>query len=99
MIKALKATTLVPGEAGIVMESLINGEGIPSHHEGVWIKKDDDGLALVMTTDFASFTKDPDAVDERRRAARERKRLEHKHGLQRMDARWKFLEDWDSTRS
>jgi len=94
VIRALKATSLVPGEAGLVMESLMAGKELPSHHEGIWTKRDDESLKLVNSTDLTRLTRHPDEVDAKRRAVRERKRLELKHGLDRMRARTEFLKAW-----
>lgn len=94
VIQGLKATSMNPGEAGVVMESLMAGKGLPGHHEGVWTKRDDDSLELVNSTDLTKLTRDPDEVDAKRRALKERKRLELKHGAQRIKARADFLNAW-----
>lgn len=96
VIQGLKATSMAPGEAGVVMESLMAGQGIPSRHEGVWTSRDDEGLGLVDNTDLARHTRDPREVDKKRQALRELKRLRHKHGQRRVEERLDFLRAWNT---
>jgi hypothetical protein len=44
VISALEATTMDPGISSPVMESLMNGDGIPEDIAGVWTSWDDDAL-------------------------------------------------------
>jgi hypothetical protein len=44
VIDALEATTMETGDAGLVMEQLTNGGGIPENHQGVWTAWDDEAL-------------------------------------------------------
>jgi hypothetical protein len=44
VISALEATTMEPGISSPVMESLMNGDGIPENIAGVWTSWDDDAL-------------------------------------------------------
>ncbi|RFU29930.1 hypothetical protein B7463_g6406, partial [Scytalidium lignicola] len=51
VIMALEATTMETGDAGIVMEALINGEGIPQNMQGVWTEEDDEALDAPEDSD------------------------------------------------
>lgn len=44
VIQAIEATTMEPANASIVMESLLNSNGIPENMEGVWTAEDDEAL-------------------------------------------------------
>ena len=55
VIEALEATTMETGDAGFVMEQLMNGDGIPENHRGVWTTWDDEAVDA------------PDGSDEFRR--------------------------------
>ena len=44
VIRALEATTMNTGDAGIVMESLHAGTGIPNDIQGVWTSSDDEAV-------------------------------------------------------
>lgn len=44
VIQALQATTMHTGDAGMVMEELHNGHGIPENVQGVWTSTDDAAL-------------------------------------------------------
>jgi hypothetical protein len=94
IVQAFKATSMAPGEAGVVMESLIAGHGIPQNNPGVWTKRDDADLATIFDTDLM-YSKSPKMVDRKRKALRERKRLMEKHGLKQMEIRRKFLQEWE----
>ncbi|PNY26866.1 Telomeric repeat-binding factor 2-interacting protein 1 [Tolypocladium capitatum] len=90
VVDALRRTTMTPGGlAALVMQSLKDGSGVPSHHEGVWTDRDDKGLHLVD-----SIHADEPSVElkERRRAKKEFDRLVAKHGLDRIELRRLFLE-------
>lgn len=93
-LKALKATTLVPGEAGLVMESLMRGDGIPSHHEGIWTERDDEALELVNSVGSIKVARSPAEVELKRRVTKERTRLLAKHGIERIEARTEFLKSY-----
>lgn len=89
--KALKATSFVVSEAGPVMERLRAGLGIPHDVPGVWTAADDEGLWLVLRTDFKKTATGLESIAKLERAKRERKRLLEKHGEERMRARKPFL--------
>ncbi len=91
VIQGLKAATGDPGLAGIVMESVTPGKGVPTHHEGIWTKRDDEWLALIASVDFESEPNSEAERKTRERAEKVRKKLEHKHGVERMEARSDFL--------
>jgi hypothetical protein len=102
VIEGLKRTTMVPGGlAAHVMESLRAGNGVPSHHEGVWTDRDDGDLRLLQQAGWPEHDltgEPPTELAERKafKAARRRlPRLENKHGVDRMRLRVKFLEAQD----
>ncbi|KAJ9132148.1 Telomeric repeat-binding factor 2-interacting protein 1 [Pleurostoma richardsiae] len=100
VITALKATNMQPGyPTSVVVQSLAEKKGIPSHHEGVWTERDDRGLKLVdeyAKSSAKGKRKEGEETREERlrraKAERERARLEHKHGLDRMEARRGWFE-------
>ncbi|KAJ8125422.1 hypothetical protein O1611_g8217 [Lasiodiplodia mahajangana] len=87
VLRSLKATSWIIGNAGQVMEMLKQGEPLPPRTTGVWTERDDESLALV-------FSKDPpsDAKGEKK-VAREMKRLQAKHGEEQIALRRKYLFD------
>ena len=80
-----------PGLAGLVMQSLRDGRGIPKHHAGIWTKEDDDNLRQVLAEDFTQVPEGDFAQFRRRRLDRLRKALEKKHGLQGIAHRRRIL--------
>lgn len=87
VIEALKHTTMTPGSlAALVMESLRDGRGVPTHHEGIWTDRGDRGL---WQADAAA--RGPEADPEEVRRAKEYRRLMHKHGRERIELRRRFL--------
>ena len=92
VVRGLRSTTMTPGgQAAMAMQSLKDGQGIPSHHEGIWTTRDDNSLRLVdsVRTQAASST-----LEERQAVVKAKKdldRLVKKHGLNRIDLRRKFL--------
>jgi hypothetical protein len=92
-VEALKRTTMVPGHlATLVIESLQQGNGIPSHHEGIWTDRDDKGLQMVTSLDLNQQPRDPQHSQQLRKAKKEHARLVNKHGAARMELRKIFLE-------
>lgn len=93
VIEGLKRTTMTPGLATVVMQSLQEGKGVPTHHEGIWTDRDDVGLRLAMSIEErgTSDRSNKDAVKVLRKAQRARDRLRDKHGQERMALRIKFL--------
>lgn len=90
VIDAFKAT-LTWGLAAVVMQELKEGRGIPDNWEGVWTAKDDGDLKFVLEVEREVEERrrtgdgPPREARERvKRAERLRRRLEVKHGLQRM---------------
>jgi hypothetical protein len=91
VIKGLISTTIDPGLAGVVMQSLVEGKGIPDHNEGIWTKRDDESLSFM---DEINANDKPRTVRERHLlsgAKREWERLVRKHGMERIEDRRKFL--------
>lgn len=97
--KAMNATTMVPGSLIVtVIESLAAGTGIPTHHEGIWTERDDNGLRLIMSktaSDLKKQPKDPVEQQQHKKIQRELNRLENKHGAERMELRSRFLKTKD----
>ncbi|KAI1129405.1 TRF2-interacting telomeric protein/Rap1 C terminal domain-containing protein [Nemania abortiva] len=87
VLRSLKATSWIIGNAGQVMEMLKQGEPLPTRTTGVWTERDDESLALV-------FSKEPpsDAKGEKK-VAKEMKRLQAKHGDEQIALRKKYLLD------
>jgi hypothetical protein len=95
VITAFKATTMCPGEAGVVMESLRQKKGIPDHHEGIWTKRDDEALQFIDSVDMRQK---PQTLAEKyalRNAKKEFNRLVKKHTLERIETRREFLEAFE----
>ncbi|KND88159.1 Telomeric repeat-binding factor 2-interacting protein 1 [Tolypocladium ophioglossoides CBS 100239] len=89
VVDALKRTTMTPGGlAALVMQSLKDGSGVPSHHEGIWTDRDDKSLRLVDAIQAEEPSVEP---RERRKAKKEFDRLVAKHGLDQMELRRQFL--------
>lgn len=94
VVEALKSTTMTPGGlAGIVMESLKHGKGIPAHYEGVWTPRDDKSLRVIMAARRGDAAADTDEaqIHQRDMAAKALKRLKNKHGEEGIELRQKFL--------
>ncbi|KAI1419662.1 TRF2-interacting telomeric protein/Rap1 C terminal domain-containing protein [Xylaria sp. FL1777] len=87
VLRSLKATSWIIGNAGQVMEMLKQGEPLPPRTTGVWTQRDDDSLALVYSHSPPSTTK-----DERKRE-KEMKRLQAKHGTEQIALRKRYLLD------
>jgi len=93
IIEAFKAT-LTWGLAAVVMQELKEGRGIPANWEGVWTAGDDRDLRFVLEVEGEVQARrrsgEPPGREDRaraRRAERARRRLETKHGRQRMEDR------------
>lgn len=79
VIEGLYRTSMEPTKAGLVMESLKTGNGVPKNQRGVWTVRDDERLK---------------AVDSGGRGiAKMRDTLLKKHGAATVDARRRFLAD------
>ena len=92
VVRAFEATTMTPGGlAAMVMQSLKDGQGIPSHHEGIWTDRDDKGLLLVDSVDIGKTSSDAQEKQLIRKAKKESDRIMGKHGLERMELRRRFL--------
>ncbi|KAK3692964.1 TRF2-interacting telomeric protein/Rap1 C terminal domain-containing protein [Podospora appendiculata] len=88
---ALMATSMAEGIAGIVMESLRRGDGIPTDMRGVWTAEDDRGLMLIQSIDFGHKPRRREETELRRRAMAEDRRLRSKHGDEEIERRKSFL--------
>ncbi|RYP75796.1 hypothetical protein DL769_003752 [Monosporascus sp. CRB-8-3] len=86
VVRALDATTWVPGLASQIMEMLKKGESIPSNWRGVWTQKDDEMLTAVYADS------EPQDAKEKRKREKQRLKLERKHTRNCMDMRVKFLD-------
>ncbi|KAI1303997.1 TRF2-interacting telomeric protein/Rap1 C terminal domain-containing protein [Xylaria venustula] len=87
VLRSLKATSWILGNAGQVMEMLKQGEPLPPRTTGVWTQRDDESLALVY-----SHTPPSTAKEEKKRE-REMKRLQGKHGTEQIALRKRYLLD------
>ncbi|KAI8623257.1 hypothetical protein F5Y19DRAFT_389744 [Xylariaceae sp. FL1651] len=87
VIRSLKATSWIIGNAGQVMEILKRGDPLPQRTTGVWTQRDDDSLTLVY-----SKISPADEKEEKKRA-KEMRRLQAKHGLEQIALRKKYLLD------
>ncbi|KAF2966446.1 hypothetical protein GQX73_g7131 [Xylaria multiplex] len=87
VLRSLKATSWIIGNAGQVMEMLKQGDPLPPRTTGVWTQRDDDSLALVFSNEAPS-----DAREEKRRA-KEARRLQAKHGAEQIALRKRYLLD------
>ncbi|KAI0864424.1 TRF2-interacting telomeric protein/Rap1 C terminal domain-containing protein [Xylaria cubensis] len=87
VLRSLKATSWIIGNAGQVMEMMKQGEPLPPRTTGVWTQRDDESLALV-------YSKEPpsDAKGEKKRA-KEMERLQAKHGPEQIALRKRYLLD------
>ena len=79
VIEALYRTSMEPTRAGLVMESLKSGNGVPKNQRGVWTVRDDERLRTVDSGG--------------RGIAKMRDTLLKKHGAATVDARRRFLAD------
>ena len=52
VIEALESTSMMTGNAAIVMEALTSGNGIPDNIQGVWTKLDDAALEDIESEEF-----------------------------------------------
>ncbi|KAI0876709.1 TRF2-interacting telomeric protein/Rap1 C terminal domain-containing protein [Hypoxylon argillaceum] len=87
VLRSLKATSWVIGNAGQVMEMLKQGDPLPQRTTGVWTVRDDDSLALV-------YSKEPPSdVKAEKKRAKEMKRLQAKHGEEQIALRKRYLLD------
>ncbi|TQV97420.1 hypothetical protein V2A60_006828 [Cordyceps javanica] len=98
VVEGLRRTTMTPGLATVVMQSLKEGQGVPTHHEGIWTDRDDTGLRLVagVEGDLDKDVRDKEQMKTLRKARRARDRLLNKHGQERMALRIKYLRASDS---
>ncbi|KAI0469080.1 TRF2-interacting telomeric protein/Rap1 C terminal domain-containing protein [Xylaria cf. heliscus] len=87
VLRSLKATSWIIGNAGQVMEMMKQGEPLPPRTTGVWTQRDDESLALVYSNEPPS-----DAKGEKKRA-KEMKRLQAKHGPEQIALRKRYLLD------
>ncbi|EGY20436.1 uncharacterized protein VDAG_10065 [Verticillium dahliae VdLs.17] len=88
--RALTATCMETGIASEVMEMLKThpNQGLPTNMMGVWTSKDDEGLRFIC----GEPSSDPKIERDRaHNVGRERRRLEHKHGRNRIATRVDFL--------
>lgn len=93
VVKAMKCTTMTTGgTAALVMQSLRDGKGIPTHCEGAWTDRDDDGLRLIDSVDANMKVTTAQEAQHLKKAKRESDRLIKKHTLDRVELRRKFLE-------
>ncbi|RYP64657.1 hypothetical protein DL771_008670 [Monosporascus sp. 5C6A] len=86
VVRALDATTWVPGLASQIMEMLRKGESFPSNWRGVWTQKDDEMLTAVYAES------EPQDAKGKRKREKQREKLERKHTQRGMDMRVKFLD-------
>ncbi|KAI3321161.1 hypothetical protein HD806DRAFT_503172 [Xylariaceae sp. AK1471] len=87
VLRSLKATTWIIGNAGQVMEMLKQGEPLPQRTTGVWTQRDDESLALVYSNVPPANSK------EEKKRAKEMRRLQAKHGAEQVTLRKKYLLD------
>lgn len=87
VLRSLKATSWIVGNAGQVMEMLKQGEPLPERTTGVWTQRDDNALALVHSK------RPPSDAREERKRAKEMKRLHAKHGAEQIALRKRYLLD------
>lgn len=87
VLRSLKATSWIIGNAGQVMEMLKQGEPLPQRTTGVWTARDDESLALVFSDTAAANEK------EEKKRAKEMRRLQAKHGPEQIALRKRYLLD------
>ncbi|KAI1326573.1 hypothetical protein F5Y16DRAFT_227039 [Xylariaceae sp. FL0255] len=88
VIRSLKATSWIVGNAGHVMEMLKQGDPLPQMTTGVWTQRDDDALRLVCSVE------EPASEKDRKKREREEKRLQAKHGAEQIEHRkWYLLSE------
>ncbi|KAI1178351.1 hypothetical protein F4777DRAFT_114684 [Nemania sp. FL0916] len=87
VLRSLKATSWIIGNAGQVMEMLKQGEPLPQRTTGVWTQRDDDSLAAVFSEQPARDEK------EEKKRAKDMRRLEAKHGAEQIALRKRYLLD------
>ncbi|KAK0629228.1 hypothetical protein B0T17DRAFT_524993 [Bombardia bombarda] len=93
--KGLRATCLNPGLAGVVIESLKRGKGVPYMMRGVWTTRDDVGLMIIGRIDWDRKARTQEEVARRERAMEERRRLVEKHGEEGLRQRKEFLQAYE----
>lgn len=100
--QALYHTTHTPGYlASLTMLSLAEGRGVPAHAEGIWTRRDDEGLRAIKNPikGAADGGAGAGASGAAGRALqvmrREAARLADKHGVEMMELRWKFINEND----
>lgn len=94
VIKGICCATGDPGLAGVVMQSLFEGKGIPDRLSGVWTRKDDEALEFMDEQKMQDDGVAPRSMKERllrTEAKKQWERLVKKHGLERIEDRRKFL--------
>lgn len=92
VVRALKATSLTPGgAAAFTMQSLKDGNGIPSNAQGVWNDRDDEALQLINGFDLNKEPTNKQDMLLMNKMKRKQKRLFDKHGAAKMDLRTRFL--------
>lgn len=92
VVRALKATSLTPGgAAAFTMQSLKDGNGIPSNAQGVWNDRDDEALQLINGFDLNKEPANKQETLLMNKMKRKQKRLLDKHGAAKMDLRTRFL--------
>ncbi|KAI0400022.1 TRF2-interacting telomeric protein/Rap1 C terminal domain-containing protein [Xylaria palmicola] len=87
VLRSLRATSWIIGNAGQVMEMLKRGEPLPPRTTGVWTDHDDESLTLVYSDKTSA-----DAKAEKRRM-KAMKRLQAKHGAEQIALRRRYLLD------
>lgn len=92
VVRALRATSLTPGgAAAFTMQSLKDGNGIPSNAQGVWNDRDDEALQLINGFDLNMEPANKQETLLMNKMKRKQKRLLDKHGAAKMDLRTRFL--------
>ncbi|OAA63831.1 Homeodomain-related protein [Cordyceps fumosorosea ARSEF 2679] len=99
VVEGLRRTSVTPGLATVVMQSLRDGHGVPANQEGIWTDRDDAALRLVVAAvggvnlddEHHDHSSSKEAVKERRKAHRARGRLLDKHGQEGVAVRIQYL--------
>ncbi|KAI1817287.1 hypothetical protein GGS20DRAFT_574917 [Poronia punctata] len=90
VVRSLKATSWIIGNAGQVMEMLKQGEPLPQRTSGVWTPRDDDALMLVFSSSSSSSSAGTEEEKKKRRE-KEMRRLKRKHGDEQIRLRKRYL--------
>ena len=98
VVEGLERTTMTLGLASHVMQCLKDGQGVPSHYEGIWTDRDDKSLRLVDSVDPQHEPVTSEEQRQMRRAKKESDRIMKKHGVERMEDRRRFLAAQESMR-